>query len=360
MAIPSTLPSRTGNVDDAFTETWYNMRGEAIDNILDATPITAALKERGCFKTQDGGEFITRNILYGNYNDLVTGFKEGSTLQIAKNELETMAWWKWKYFEVPVMRSLIEDQKNSGPDKLQDYVEKRLTAARQGLIQKLEAIFLTSTLTATSYLNKDHNSAVTTDTMLPYGIDDYVPDTATTDFFNTTPYTYGNISRNNTWWQHIDYTATAASSSANQKGPKDGPYALTMYEDMTNAYNTATAHNESPNLLITTQTLFESFETFAVAKEQIVRDVNTNLANLGYDVLRFHGKQLIWTANMATNQMIMLNTDYFDVVHDPKMWFDMSEWRTPLNQMERAAFICCAMNCVGYQPRRNARIKWSA
>ena len=45
-----------------FTETWYEIQAEAIDNILDATPITALLRMKGAFKTQRGSDTITRTI----------------------------------------------------------------------------------------------------------------------------------------------------------------------------------------------------------------------------------------------------------------------------------------------------------
>jgi len=35
---------------------------------------------------------------------------------------------------------------------------------------------------------------------------------------------------------------------------------------------------------------------------------------LGFEVLRFKGKPLVWTPNMPTGTMNMYNTDYIEVV----------------------------------------------
>ncbi|KKL11579.1 hypothetical protein LCGC14_2544440, partial [marine sediment metagenome] len=37
----TTLPELTETIDNAFLHTWYEIRKEAIDNIIDATPVWA-------------------------------------------------------------------------------------------------------------------------------------------------------------------------------------------------------------------------------------------------------------------------------------------------------------------------------
>ncbi len=351
----TTLPTMTRTVDDKFTDTWYTIRAEAIDNILDANVVTAALKEKGVFKIQVGGDRITRTIQHGTYDDLVEGLSEGKVLSTERNDLETMAWWDWKYFTVPVKRTLISDQQNNGPEKIKDYVDKRLSAARNALNRKIETMIMRATA------HPDIDSSQTTDADEPFSLIDYIPNNASTQYLES-GYSYGNIRRDNPWWQPEDFTYDN-TAAGNYNDTKSGPYALTLYDDMKNVYNTITNHLESPDLIITSQLLFEAYDSFAVAKEQIIRQESTNLANLGYEVLQFRGKPLVWTDLMTENSsksMIMLNSEFFDIIYDPNLWFDMSEWRQPVKQMERVAFITCSMQPVGYQPRRNARIHWNA
>lgn len=338
------VPTLSEMLNTEFTHTWYEIRAQAIDNILDATPITALLKAKGCFKTQSGGRYIERTVAYGKKT--AGSFKKGTVLPVTEEELETVGLWPWAYLYVPITRTFVDDQQNAGPSKIKDYVATRMVAARNAVIEKIEHVFMATAV---------HDGG--TD---PLSLFDYAPDTSVTDYFSSASYTYGGIGRNNTWWQHKDFTAAAGASSANQIGIKAGPYALTLLEDMTNAYNYAGAQMSYPDIILTTQAIFEIYETFAVAKEQIIRDETTRLADLGYEVLRFKGKPLTWSEHMTASQMLMLNSQFFDVVYDPIAWFDLTSWERPERQLEQVAYIICAMQNVGCQPRRNARIKWSA
>ena len=59
------VPTFTQVMDDYLTDTWYKARPKAIDNILDANVITAALRDLGCFHPQEGEEYLTDDIKYG-------------------------------------------------------------------------------------------------------------------------------------------------------------------------------------------------------------------------------------------------------------------------------------------------------
>ncbi|MEK0325526.1 MAG: hypothetical protein QQN63_07460, partial [Nitrosopumilus sp.] len=132
----TTLPTYTRTLDDAFTTTWYEIRAEAIDNILSATPIWNILMAAGSFVEQVGGEIITRTIRYGTITPQKV--KKGSVMITGEPKLETLAIWQWKYIASNIQRSVFTDQKNAGPNKIKDYVGSRITAARDGLEQKYE------------------------------------------------------------------------------------------------------------------------------------------------------------------------------------------------------------------------------
>ena len=87
----TTLPSLTETLDTIFTNTWYEIRAEAIDNILNANVIWAALRQAGSFRPQVGGRFITRTVLYGETP--VEAVIKGDLLPEGETELETLARW---------------------------------------------------------------------------------------------------------------------------------------------------------------------------------------------------------------------------------------------------------------------------
>jgi len=334
----TTLPEITETIDNAFLHTWYEIRKEAIDNILDANVVWAALKERGCLKTQVGGRFIDRTIKYGKAT--ATAVQKGDILSQGETEFETMAMWKWKYISTHVQRNAFDDQINSGPQKIKDLVDTKLTAAKDALNEKLEDdLFAAYSATAE-----------TTDKAIE-GLNELLPNFANRKGGAASAdgtVTYGNILRSNSWWQ-AKYKAMTTNPEVNLLG------------DMKNLFNTCSAHQQSPNLIITTQEWFELYEDFALDISQIIKQEGTHLADLGYDVLQFKGKPLVWTdaAKQATtnyNQMLMLNTDFIEIVYDPNMWFAMSEWKTTPLQTDRIAHILCACNVIGTQPRRHGRL----
>jgi len=325
----STLPELTRQVDDAFTETWYEIRPDAIDNILDATVVWAALKGLGCLKTQVGGEFITRTIAYGTESAIEV--EKGDVLSQGEPELETVAMWNWRYTSSHVQRSLFDDQKNAGKSKIKDYKAKRLKAARRSLVDLYETnLFRDIDTTETVAVHK--GNAGLNDVIAPYA--------------SYATGTHGKIERSNTWWQN-KYKALTL------------PIAVNLLSDMRNLFNTVQANQEPPNLIITDQTLFEMYEDFGVDAIQIIKDESSRLVDLGFTVQRFKGKPMIWTDNVqisSASQMLFLTTEFIEIVYDPNMWFDMTNWKDIPLQATRIAHILSAMQMIGTQPRKQGRL----
>jgi len=133
----ATLPVLTRTIDDDFTNTWYEIRAEAIDNILDATVLWLALKEFGCLVTQSGGEFITRTVRHAVKS--IQNIRKGSALTQTEYKGKTMAMWDWAYFLVDINRSLVDDQKNKGKFRIKSYICLLYTSPspRDGLLSRM-------------------------------------------------------------------------------------------------------------------------------------------------------------------------------------------------------------------------------
>lgn len=320
--MPDTLPSLTETINDQFVETWYTIRPDAIDNILDENVIWAALREMGCFKKQVGGRFIERTIGYGSMEGSATAVDSNSTLPSGIVDLETAAFWTWRYVAQPVQYNLMEVQQNAGPDKIKDLVAKRLKAARDGLAQKFEADLERAVVTGETGLEIQ-------------GLNDMLPPNA-----SKTTGTYGKINRANSYWigKYLQLTS---------------PVAQNLLDNMRTLYNTISNNQQPPKLIITTQTLFETYEDFGENKVQIIKDTGGRLLDLGFEVLRFKGKMLIWSPNVTASTMKMVNTDFIDVVYDPNMWFEMTQWKPVPLQPTMIAHIICALNVVSPQLRRH-------
>lgn len=334
----TTLPALTQEIDDTFTHTWYEIRADAVDNILNATPVTALLRMKGCFKPQVGGEFITRTIRYNLPS--TQAITKGSILNMGETQHKTMSRHTWRYTSVHMQRSLMDDQKNAGKSKIADLVATEIEGARDALKQQVETDLMRAETTDET---GDH----------PQSLYDFMPDesnkqtgtygaiTRPTDYDTTaTSATYGKPNAGNTWWGPC-YRAWTA------------PREVHLVTDMNSLYNTIGANQEPPDVIITDQATHEIYEAFAVHMSQLVKDSGSQMADLGFDVLRYKGKPLIWTPSVQTAQdLLMLNTAYVDVVYDPNLWFDMTEWKVIPRQTERIAHIISTMTVVCSQLRR--------
>lgn len=339
----TTLPSFTRTIDNAFVTTWYDIKAQAVDNILSATPVWAALVANGCMKTQVGSEIITRTIRYGQAT--ATEIARGDALPAGEVELETMAIWYWRSIAASVQRSLFDDQKNNGPNKIKDLVGTKLQASRDALEQKFETSLFNTIVTDESG-------------KLIQGLHDMIPPIA-----SRTSGTYGGIARPSVY-SDTGNGVYAPSGGNTWWGPKylQGTYASVeddLISDMKKLYNTVHANQVAPNFILTTQELFELYEEFALDAVQIVKDASTYLADLGFEVLRFKGKPMVWTPNMTAKHMLMLNLDFVEFVYDPSYWFDMTEWKPAPLETDRIAHIVCFGNMLSDQLRRHGRLEYA-
>ena len=338
----TTLPTYTRTLDDAFVTTWYEIREEAIDNILNATPVWNVLFNSGAFTEQVGGEIITRTIRYGEITP--EQVKKGHVMTSSEPKLETMAIWDWRYLASNIQRSTFTDQKNNGPSKIKDYVGSRITAARDGLEQKYETDLWGA------FTSGEGGDGISS-------LNDMVPLTA-----DQTTSTYGRINRpsaytitnrvgrptgGNVWWGNVYVAGTWATVD------------IDLLTDMKLIYNAIHQNQDAPNLIIMDQEMFEFYEDFAIDISQIIKDETTRLADMGFEVLRFKGKPVIYSADITDQNALFLNTDWIEVVYDPQLWFDMTDWKPQAFEFDRAAQIICAANLITTQPRRHGRLEYS-
>ena len=343
----TTLPSYTKTIDNAFVTTWYEIRPEAVDNILNATVIWATLNNAGCMKPQSGSELITRTIRYGTTP--ATEIQRGDLLPTGEEELETMAIWKWKTIASRVTRSLFDDQKNRGPTKIKDFVGMKLGAARDGLEQKYESNMTTAYSSTAETTDKSFQS-----------LHEMVPPIA-----NRTSGTYGGLNRPGSFSDVGNGVYAPTSTTTNAWwGSKYLSSALatiedTLLVDMKKLFNTISANQSDPNLIVTDQATWELYEEFALDAVQIIKDDSTFLADLGFQVLRFKGKPMVWTNNMTAHHMLMLNTAFIEIIYDPDYWFDMTDWKPAPLETDRIAHIICFANMISDQLRRHGRLEYS-
>ena len=350
----ATLPELTRRLDDDFVNTWYDIRDMAVDNILEATVFSLALREYGVLKPQIGGEFgWTDTVGYGKKTS--QRFQEGSTLDQSAPELDTFAKLDWRYFCVDINRSLIDDSKNMGKFQIKSYLTRRMEAARNALIQDLEMYLMQwGAFYATPLQINGLWDIVAPVVALSSNVDS-VSAVANSDTYASGT-SNGGISRANTWFRNwVQYDDASASKANKIAGPTNEPYELNLVADLDHMYNSITNNQESPNFIMTTQDIFEAYGAETRDKQQIVRTGFSKMAaDLGFDTFTFRGATFSYNQQMPALHVVMLNMNYIEMNYHPNVWFEMTNWKETANQFERVAYIVCMTpGLATSQPRRH-------
>ena len=362
-----TLPTLTRTLDDDFTNTWYEIRDDVIDNILGATVFWAALKYHGCLTPQVGGEYVTRTVSYGEKS--TQRIKKGSVLTQSTPDLDTMGIWNWRYFVVDINRSTIDDAKNAGKFRIKSYLARRIEAARNAIVQDIE-----------TYLHQW--GAYYAAPVQPNGLYDICPNYTAEDVDGNTagdPWngdgsnsnsqqvgtSNGGISRatGNEWWTNWAAFDGATEDLVDREAATHASYTVNLLPDMRHFYNLISANQESPNFIMSDQDLYEAYEDEVSDRQQIVRNGFTREAvDLGFEALTFKGATMTYSGKMAnTLHMVMLNLNYVEYPYDPNLWFDMTDWKDTANQLERVAYIVCMTpGLLTTQPRRNGIMEYAS
>jgi hypothetical protein len=150
----------------------------------------------------------------------------------------------------------------------------------------------------------------------------------------------------------------------------NAPFDLNIVSDMDHCYNMVTNNQKSPNLILCSQNLYESYTDEIRDKQQIVRTgFDKTAADLGFSTQTFRGATFTYSNKLEPgvgqpslgNEMFFLNMDHIKYVYDPTVWFDMTEWRVGTNAMERVAYIvCAAAGMTTNQPRRHGYFRWAS
>jgi len=354
----ATLIEQTRRFDDDFVNTWYEVQRDAIDNILDATVFTLALKEYGVMKPYSGGTYGWTTVpRYGEKS--TQRFQEGSTVTQAPKELVTFASLDWRYYCVDVNRSLIDDAKNQGPYARRSYIADRLEAARDALVQDLEAMLF-------------QWGAYYPAPLQPNGIYDVVPpDTAITavgagsasDTYATGTSNGGINRASNTWWRNwVAYDDATQNNGNKIAGPTNEPYALNLVADMEHTYNSISANVENPNFIITSQAIYEAYKEENRDKLQLVRTAfNKKAGDLGFDTVTWNGATVTWTDKITSNYIIMLNMNHLDFNYHPNVWYEMTPWKDTANSFDRVSYIVCMTpGLATEQPRRHGIMRYAS
>ncbi len=300
----------TETLDNLYTTTWQLMKDKVRDQIFTATPFWFWMKEKGKLKAQEGHRYITEPLEYAK-NDTITWLSKGGTVTLNDYEFLTTAKFDWKYVAASIVRFGVDDQQNRGKAQIINLMNSKFNNTRNSLIDELETRLF------------GYNNATGT---YPYGLRDLVLDDPTADV------TIGGVNGNTyTWWRNKSKNATGKSFDTYGVS-----YMRTMLNDCMN-----NRMMDAPDIIICDQTTYEYYEDELLTYKRIV---NQKLGDAGFENQTFKGIPMVWSPQ-CSQRMYFLNTNFLNLVYDPAMNFDLTEWKPIPDQVnDRAAQIVLAAN----------------
>lgn len=319
MALPS---DNRVLADIAATAVDSYMQG-VVDLFFNSNPlwIRMASKER---LEYGGGDLIKQAILYGSLNaGSYSGF---DTFDITRVPTKTVLTFDWSQYQTTLTidgRTLL---KTSGTGtRINDLVEVEMETAR---------LTLANLLGTHLFLDGTGN-----------GAKDILGLIAAVDS-GTNVATYGGVSRTDGSAQ-----ATAVTGNLNTTG---GTLSLPL---INTAMGSATIQPHRPELIITTQTLWDRFwERSQPMQREPVGPGFDDLARLGFTAINFNGAAVVVDSHVASGNCWLLNSETFKLIVHEDRDFQFGGFQKPTNQDAMTGQIFWAGQLICQSPRLNCRM----
>jgi len=297
------------NLGLLLSTTLKKHRKTLTDNIHRSNAIFYMLKEKGAITIEDGGERIVEPLMYGK-NETAGSYSGYDLLDTTPQTGIDSAEYTWKQYSVSITISGEEERKNSGKqERIIKILDARTKQAEMSLIEKMTAGLFSN---GTGNSGKDLT-----------GLKAMVLDSGTYGGINSSTYD---------WWRAvIDSTSEA----------------LSIEDIRTNFNSVSLGGKDTPNLIVTTQTLFEKYEGFLtnVSTTNISGAFQTQsvgekkLGDVGFQTLVFKGTPIVWDELCTPLHWYHLNLRHMKLIVHKEANFKTTPFMKPENQDARVAQI---------------------
>lgn len=291
------------NFDSLLSTTLANYRKQLTDNVFTARPLTFFLMDKGRIRMLNGGTKIVEPLIYGT-NSTVASYSGYDTLTLTPQEGISAAEYDWKQYAVSIAISGIEEAKNNGEQAVLNLLEAKVMQAEESMKEGFNQMFFGD---GTGNSGKDWN-----------GLGNLVEASGTVGGIN-------RATAGNEFWRSYEENSAGALSLA----------------DMTTAYNSVSVGNDHPDMVLTTQTLFEKYESLLTPQ---LRYTDTNTADAGFQNLLFKAAPVTYDVHAPAGTVFFLNSKYLTLVGHSDKWFASTDFVRPENMDARYSLIMCYGN----------------
>jgi hypothetical protein len=299
------------NFDQILSTTLANYRDQLTDNVFTARPLTYHLMDKGRIRMVNGGTKIVEPLIYGQ-NSTVKPYSGYDSIDLTPQDGISAAEFEWKQYAASIAISGIEEAKNNGEQEVINLLEAKIMQAEESLREGFNQMFFgdgTDTLGAGgTNSGKSWN-----------GLGNLIESGNTVGGINSAS------GQGNDWWRSYEQNTAGA---------------LTLAQ-MATAYNTVSVGNDHPDMVLTTQTLFEKYESLLQPQ---LRYTDTRTADAGFQNLLFKSAPVTYDVHAPSGTMFFINSKYLTLVGHSEKWFANTPFVRPENMDARYALIMCYGN----------------
>jgi hypothetical protein len=303
------------NFDQLLATTLANYRDQLTDNVFTARPLTYFLTDKGRIRMIDGGTKIVEPLIYGT-NSTVSSYAGYDTIGLTAQDGITAAEFEWKQYAASIAISGIEEAKNNGDQAILNLLEAKVMQAEESMREGFNTMFFGD---GTGNSGKDWN-----------GLGNLVEASGTVGGIN-------RATGGNEYWRSYEENSAGA---------------LTLAQ-MATAYNSVSVGSDHPDMVLTTQTLFEKYESLLQPQ---LRYTDTKTADAGFQNLLFKAAPVVFDVGCTAGVMYFLNSKYLTLVGHSGKWFSQTEFVRPENLDARYALIMCYGNLTVRNAKKQGKL----
>ena len=303
------------NFDALLSTTLANYRDQLTDNVFTARPLTYFLQDKGRIRMLNGGTKIVEPLIYGT-NSTVASYSGYDSLSLTPQTGITAAEYDWKQYAASITISGIEEAKNNGEQEVINLLEAKIMQAEESMREGFNQMFFGD---GTGNSGKNWN-----------GLGNIVEASGTVGGINRA------TSGNEYWRSYEENTAGA----------------LTLAQ-MSTAYNSVSVGNDHPDMILTSQTLFEKYESLLTPQ---LRFTDTKTADAGFQNLLYKAAPVVYDAHCTAGVVYFLNSKYLTLVGHSQKWFAQTDFVKPEDVDARYALILCYGNLTCRNAKKQGKL----
>ena len=309
------MATANSNFSAILSTTLNNYRKQLTDNVFTARPFTYWLTEKGRIRMVPGGAQIVEPLVHG-LNDTVASYSGYETISVADQTGISAAQFDWKQYAASIAISGIDEAKNNGEAEIINLLEAKIMQAEESMREGFSTMFYGD---GTGNSGKNWN-----------GLGNIIESGNTVGGINS-------ATAGNEFWRSYEENTAGALTVA----------------QMNTAYNSVSKGNDVPDLVLTTQTLYEKYESLLVPS---LRYTDTKTADAGFQNLLFKGAPVMFDTAAPAGNMFFVNSKYLTLVGHSDKWFAQTDFVRPENMDARYALIMCYGNLTVRNRARQGKL----